>query len=160
MVNDAINCLYEGLASPEDVDQMMKLGANHQIGPPSLADLIGLDTMETLYTALTTRSTARARCSSRCATPATSAGRWARVLRLRGGLADLWGGNKSRGEANAIPQCRSIPTGHCRARIGQARSGREPHAGFDEAKRDRPWNIFRKSAVHGKPSAYRSIAAV
>ena len=49
MVNDAINCLYEGLASPEDVDQMMKLGANHQIGPPSLAELIGLDTMETLY---------------------------------------------------------------------------------------------------------------
>ena len=40
-------------------------------------------------------------------------------------------------------QCRSIPTGHCRARIGQARSGRKPHAGFDEAKRDHPLKIFR-----------------
>jgi len=53
MVNEAINCVYEGLASPEDVDQMMKLGANHPIGPLSLADLIGrdivLDIMETLY---------------------------------------------------------------------------------------------------------------
>src|SRR5208283_2125026 len=53
MINEAINCVYEGLASPEDVDQMMKLGANHPMGPLSLADLIGLDIvldiMETLY---------------------------------------------------------------------------------------------------------------
>jgi 3-hydroxybutyryl-CoA dehydrogenase len=53
MINEAINCVYEGLASPEDVDSMMKLGANHQMGPLSLADLIGLDVvldiMETLY---------------------------------------------------------------------------------------------------------------
>jgi 3-hydroxybutyryl-CoA dehydrogenase len=53
MINEAINCVYEGLASPEDVDQMMKLGANHPMGPLSLGDLIGLDivlhTMETLY---------------------------------------------------------------------------------------------------------------
>ncbi len=52
-INEAINCVYEGLASPEDVDQMMKLGANHPMGPLSLADLIGLDIvldiMETLY---------------------------------------------------------------------------------------------------------------
>ena len=53
MINEAINCVHEGLASPEDVDQMMKLGANHPMGPLSLADLIGLDIvleiMETLY---------------------------------------------------------------------------------------------------------------
>ena len=54
MINEAINCVHEGLASPEDIDQMMKLGANHPMGPLSLADLIGLDIvlyiMETLYT--------------------------------------------------------------------------------------------------------------
>ncbi len=53
MINEAINCVYEGLASPEDIDTMMKLGANHPMGPLSLADLIGLDVvldiMQTLY---------------------------------------------------------------------------------------------------------------
>ena len=53
MINEAINCLYEGLATADDVDAMMKLGANHPMGPLSLADLIGLDIvldiMETLY---------------------------------------------------------------------------------------------------------------
>lgn len=49
MINEAINCVYEGLATPEDVDTMMKLGANRPMGPLSLADLIGLDIMETLY---------------------------------------------------------------------------------------------------------------
>ncbi len=53
MINEAINCVYEGLASPEDIDVMMKLGANHPMGPLSLADLIGLDVvldiMQTLY---------------------------------------------------------------------------------------------------------------
>lgn len=52
MINEAINCLYEGLTSPEDIDAVMKLGANHPMGPLSLADLIGLDVildiMETL----------------------------------------------------------------------------------------------------------------
>jgi 3-hydroxybutyryl-CoA dehydrogenase len=53
MINEAINCLYEGLAGPADIDDVMKLGANHPIGPLALADLIGLDVilnvMETLY---------------------------------------------------------------------------------------------------------------
>jgi 3-hydroxybutyryl-CoA dehydrogenase len=53
MINEAINCLYEGLTQPEDIDAVMKLGANHPMGPLSLADLIGLDIildiMETLY---------------------------------------------------------------------------------------------------------------
>jgi 3-hydroxybutyryl-CoA dehydrogenase len=43
MINEAINCVYENVATPEDVDAMMKLGANHPMGPLSLADLIGLD---------------------------------------------------------------------------------------------------------------------
>ncbi len=53
MINEAINCVYEGLATPEDVDSMLKLGANHPMGPLALGDLIGLDIvldiMETLY---------------------------------------------------------------------------------------------------------------
>lgn len=53
MVNEAVNCLYEGLTQPEDIDEVMKLGANHPMGPLALADLIGLDiilnVMETLY---------------------------------------------------------------------------------------------------------------
>ena len=53
MINEAINCVYEGLATPEDVHAMMQLGANHPMGPLSLADLIGLDIvldiMQTLY---------------------------------------------------------------------------------------------------------------
>jgi 3-hydroxybutyryl-CoA dehydrogenase len=54
MINEAINCVYENVATPEDVDAMMKLGAAHPIGPLSLADLIGNDVvlavMDTLYT--------------------------------------------------------------------------------------------------------------
>ena len=53
MLNEAVNCVYEGLADPEDVDSMLKLGANHPMGPLALSDLIGLDVvldiMETLY---------------------------------------------------------------------------------------------------------------
>ncbi|MFO1153555.1 MAG: 3-hydroxybutyryl-CoA dehydrogenase [Rhodospirillales bacterium] len=53
MVNEAVNCLYEGLTQPEDIDEVMKLGANHPMGPLALCDLIGLDivlnVMETLY---------------------------------------------------------------------------------------------------------------
>lgn len=53
MINEAIYCLYEGVASVEDIDTVMKLGANHPMGPLQLADFIGLDTilsiMETLY---------------------------------------------------------------------------------------------------------------
>ena len=53
MINEAVNCVAEGVAAPEDVDDMMKLGANHPMGPLALADLIGLDVclniMETLY---------------------------------------------------------------------------------------------------------------
>jgi 3-hydroxybutyryl-CoA dehydrogenase len=45
MINEAICALQEGLASPEDIDNGMKQGCNHPIGPLALADLIGLDVM-------------------------------------------------------------------------------------------------------------------
>ena len=45
MINEAIFAFSEGIASAEDIDEGMKLGCNHPIGPLALADLIGLDTM-------------------------------------------------------------------------------------------------------------------
>ncbi len=53
MINEAVGILAEGVASAEDIDNAMKLGANHPLGPLALADLIGNDVnlaiMETLY---------------------------------------------------------------------------------------------------------------
>ena len=43
MINEAIFCVDEGVATPEAVDQVLKLGMNHPLGPLALADLIGLD---------------------------------------------------------------------------------------------------------------------
>jgi 3-hydroxybutyryl-CoA dehydrogenase len=43
MINEAIYCIMEGVGTPEAIDQVMKLGMNHPIGPLALADLIGLD---------------------------------------------------------------------------------------------------------------------
>lgn len=43
MINEAVGILAEGLASPKDIDAAMKLGANHPMGPLTLADMIGLD---------------------------------------------------------------------------------------------------------------------
>ena len=44
MINEAVTALMEGVAEPEAIDTVMKLGMNHPIGPLALADLIGLDT--------------------------------------------------------------------------------------------------------------------
>jgi 3-hydroxybutyryl-CoA dehydrogenase len=44
MINEAVYTLYEGVGSVESIDQSMKLGANHPMGPLELADFIGLDT--------------------------------------------------------------------------------------------------------------------
>lgn len=53
MINEAIYAVYEGVATPEGIDEVMKLGANHPMGPITLADYIGLDTclaiMEVLH---------------------------------------------------------------------------------------------------------------
>ena len=43
MINEAIFALQEGVGTPEAIDQVMKLGMNHPMGPLALADLIGLD---------------------------------------------------------------------------------------------------------------------
>ncbi len=54
MINEAAGILYDGVASAEDIDTAMKLGANHPMGPLALGDLIGLDVclaiMDVLYT--------------------------------------------------------------------------------------------------------------
>jgi len=56
MINEAIQCVMEGVATPEAIDQIMKLGMNHPMGPLTLADFIGLDTclsiMEVLHRGL------------------------------------------------------------------------------------------------------------
>ncbi len=43
MINEAIYCVMEGVATPESIDTVMKLGMNHPMGPLTLADFIGLD---------------------------------------------------------------------------------------------------------------------
>ena len=66
MINEAVYTLYEGVGTVESIDNAMKLGANHPMGPLALADFIGLDTclsiMQVLYEASPTASTAPARC--------------------------------------------------------------------------------------------------
>jgi 3-hydroxybutyryl-CoA dehydrogenase len=56
MINEAVYCVMEGIAAPEAVDTVMKLGMNHPLGPLALADLIGLDVclsiMEVLHQGL------------------------------------------------------------------------------------------------------------
>jgi len=56
MINEAIYCVMESVSTAESVDQVMKLGMNHPIGPLALADMIGLDvclyTMEVLHSGL------------------------------------------------------------------------------------------------------------
>jgi 3-hydroxybutyryl-CoA dehydrogenase len=43
MINEAVYCLMEGVATAEAIDTVMKLGMNHPMGPLTLADFIGLD---------------------------------------------------------------------------------------------------------------------
>lgn len=56
MINEAVYALYEGVGTVESIDTAMKLGANHPMGPLTLADFIGLDTclsiMQVLYDGL------------------------------------------------------------------------------------------------------------
>jgi 3-hydroxybutyryl-CoA dehydrogenase len=53
MINEAVYCVMEGVAGPEEIDAVMRLGMNHPMGPLALADFIGLDTclhiMEVLH---------------------------------------------------------------------------------------------------------------
>ncbi|MBL8007897.1 MAG: 3-hydroxybutyryl-CoA dehydrogenase [Ignavibacteria bacterium] len=56
MLNEAVYCVMEGVATPESIDTVMKLGMNHPMGPLTLADFIGLDVclsiMEVLHKGL------------------------------------------------------------------------------------------------------------
>jgi len=56
MINEAMYALFEGVGTAQDIDQVMKLGMNHPMGPLALADLVGLDTclaiMEVLHSGL------------------------------------------------------------------------------------------------------------
>lgn len=52
MINEAVFALDEGVARAEEIDEAMKLGANHPIGPLALADLIGLDVVRDILDAL------------------------------------------------------------------------------------------------------------
>jgi 3-hydroxybutyryl-CoA dehydrogenase len=56
MLNEAMYCVMEGVAGPEEIDTVMKLGMNHPMGPLTLADFIGLDVclsiMEVLHNGL------------------------------------------------------------------------------------------------------------
>ena len=56
MINEAIYALYEGVATKEAIDDVMKMGMNHPMGRLTLADFIGLDTclsiMEILHEGL------------------------------------------------------------------------------------------------------------
>jgi len=56
MINEAIYCVMEGVAEPKAIDEIMKLGMNHPMGPLELADYIGLDIclniMQVLYSGL------------------------------------------------------------------------------------------------------------
>ena len=56
MINEAVYCVMEGVAEPEAIDTVMKLGMNHPMGPLTLADFIGLDVclfiMEVLHNGL------------------------------------------------------------------------------------------------------------
>ncbi len=52
MINEAVYCVMEGVATPEAVDTVMKLGLAHPMGPLALADLIGLDVCLSILTVL------------------------------------------------------------------------------------------------------------
>ena len=52
MINEALWELYEGVATAEGIDNIMKLGMNHPMGPLALADLIGLDTVLSILNVL------------------------------------------------------------------------------------------------------------
>jgi len=51
-MNEAIYALYEGMGKAEDIDAIMKMGANHPMGPLELADFVGLDTVLSVMSVL------------------------------------------------------------------------------------------------------------
>jgi len=69
MINEACFALMEGVSTRDGIDEIMKLGCGHPMGPLQLADFIGLDVcvaiLDVMHEGLATRSTARARCLRR-----------------------------------------------------------------------------------------------
>jgi 3-hydroxybutyryl-CoA dehydrogenase len=51
-MNEAIYTLYEGVGKAEEIDAIMKMGANHPMGPLELADFVGLDTVLSVMSVL------------------------------------------------------------------------------------------------------------
>ena len=83
MINEAIFCVMEGVATPEAIDTVMKLGMAHPMGPLALADFIGLDVclaiLEVLHGAWATTSTGPVRCCGAWWRLGISGGRAARA---------------------------------------------------------------------------------
>jgi 3-hydroxybutyryl-CoA dehydrogenase len=52
MINEAANCVQQGVATAEHIDECMKLGCNHPMGPLALADLVGLDVVMAILNSL------------------------------------------------------------------------------------------------------------
>ncbi len=52
MINEAAHALMQGVAEPQDIDECMKLGCNHPMGPLALADLVGLDVVYAILDSL------------------------------------------------------------------------------------------------------------
>ena len=93
MINEAIFCVMEGVATPEAIDTVMKLGMAHPMGPLALADFIGLDVclaiLDVLHGAWATTSIAPARCCAAWWRRAT----WAR---RRAGASTTYSGKGER----------------------------------------------------------------
>ena len=70
---DAIRAYEEGVGSVGEIDEAMKAGAGHPMGPLTLADFVGLDTLgsicDVLFDEFRERRFARPRCSARCSAP-------------------------------------------------------------------------------------------
>ena len=84
MINEAIYAVYEGVATPEAIDTVMKLGMNHPMGPLTLADFIGLDTclaiMEVLHDGFGDSKYRRVRCCASTSPPVGSEEERPRIL--------------------------------------------------------------------------------
>ena len=111
-INEAVWALHDGVAEPEAIDTIAKLGFAHPMGPLALADLIGLDTcvaiMEVLAGGPRRRaSTRRARCCASTSRPAASGASRARVSTLTAdGLRAL---GRAEGDPGAHARLRRAP---------------------------------------------------
>ena len=108
MLNEAVFAVRGGIASAQEIDDGMKLGCNHPIGPLALADLIGLDVllavMDVFYRDFNDPSTGRRRCSRRWSPRAISVARRGVVSTRTVDLAA-----EGRAHEDSAPLCCSRP---------------------------------------------------